>query len=75
MDGLLLSAIEYPAGWGIRQKDTDTEPFVPQRSISEVEIAIVKLKSYTSPGAYQIPAEPFQAGGGHYILRSTDLFR
>jgi hypothetical protein len=61
---------------GIRQKETQTaEPFVPEPSISEVEVAIGKLKRYKSPGADQIPAELIQveAGGGHYILRSINL--
>jgi hypothetical protein len=33
-----------------------------------VEISIPTLKSYKSPGIYQIPAELIQAGGG--ILQS-----
>jgi hypothetical protein len=39
------------------------EPFVPQPSASEVEIAVGKLKRYKSPGVDQIPAELIQAGG------------
>jgi predicted ABC-type ATPase len=34
-----------------------------QPSVSEVEVAIGKLKRYTSPGGHQIPAELIQAGG------------
>jgi hypothetical protein len=50
------------------------EPFVPEPSISDVEVATGKLKWYKLPGADQIPAELIQAvGGGHYILRSTNL--
>jgi hypothetical protein len=37
---------------------------VPEISISEVEIAIGKLKMYESPGAHHIPAELIQVGGG-----------
>jgi hypothetical protein len=49
---------------GIRQTEIQTaEPFVPEPSISEVEVAIDKLKRYKSPGADQIPAELIQAGG------------
>jgi hypothetical protein len=38
------------------------EPFVPESSSSEVEVAIGKLKRYKSPGVVRIPAELFQAG-------------
>jgi hypothetical protein len=41
---------------------------VPQPSISEIEVAIGKMKRYKSPGADQIPAELFQAGGGGDII-------
>jgi hypothetical protein len=34
-----------------------TEPFVPQPSASEAEVAIQKLKWYKSPVLDQIPAE------------------
>jgi hypothetical protein len=37
---------------------------VLELSISEVEVAIGKLKRYKSPGADHIPAELIQAGGG-----------
>jgi hypothetical protein len=71
---LLLSTTECPAGGGIRQTEIQTaEPFVPEPSISEVEVAIGNLKSYKPPGADQIPAELIQAGEEHYILRSTNL--
>jgi hypothetical protein len=39
------------------------EPLVPGPSHLEVEIAILKLKKYKSPGSDQIPAELIQAGG------------
>jgi hypothetical protein len=39
------------------------EPLVPGPSPLEVEIAIVKLKKYKSPGSDQIPGELIQAGG------------
>jgi hypothetical protein len=49
---------------GIRQTEIQTaQPFVPEPSISEVEVAIGKLKRCKSPGADQIPAELIQAGG------------
>jgi hypothetical protein len=41
------------------------EPFVPEPSSSEAEVAIGKLKRYKSPGVDQIPAELIQAGGGN----------
>jgi hypothetical protein len=52
----------------VRQRDIQTaEPFVPEPSISEVEVAIGKLKRYKSQGADQIPAELIQAGEGGNI--------
>jgi hypothetical protein len=49
---------------GVRQTEMHTaEPFVPQPSASEVEIAIGKLKRYKSPGVDQIRPELVQAGG------------
>jgi hypothetical protein len=49
---------------GVRQTEMHTaEPFVPQPSASEAEVAIGKQKSYKSPGVDQIPAELIQAGG------------
>jgi hypothetical protein len=49
---------------GVRQTEIHTaEPFVPEPSASEVEVATGKLKSYKSPGVDQIPAELIQAGG------------
>jgi hypothetical protein len=49
---------------GIRQTEIQTaQPFVPEPSISEVEVAIGKLKRFKSPRADQIPAELIQAGG------------
>jgi hypothetical protein len=39
------------------------EPFVPQPSASEFEVATGKLKGYKSPGVDQIPAELIHAGG------------
>jgi hypothetical protein len=39
------------------------EPFLPEPSASEVEVAIGKLKMYKSPGVDQIAAELIQAGG------------
>jgi hypothetical protein len=59
---------------GIRQTEIQTaETSVPETSISEVEVAIGKLRRYKSSGADQIPAELIQAGGEHYILRSINL--
>jgi hypothetical protein len=66
------------SGWGgggIRQTEIQTaEPFVPEPSISEVEVAGGKPKIYKSPDADQFPAKLIQAWwGGHYILRFTNL--
>jgi hypothetical protein len=38
------------------------EPFVPEPSASEIEVAIVKLRRYKSPSVDQIPAKLIQAG-------------
>jgi hypothetical protein len=38
------------------------EPFLPQPSASDIEVAIGKLKRYKSPGVDQIPAEVIQVG-------------
>jgi hypothetical protein len=51
---------------GVRQTEIRTaEPFVPEPSASEVEVAIGKLERYKSPGVDQIPAELIQAGRGN----------
>jgi hypothetical protein len=48
---------------GVRQIEIHTaEPFVPEPSASEAEVAIGKLKRYESPGVDQIPAEPIKVG-------------
>ncbi|KAJ4436360.1 hypothetical protein ANN_18992 [Periplaneta americana] len=39
------------------------EPFIPEPTLSEVEIEIENLKKYKSPGIDQIPAELIQEGG------------
>ncbi|KAJ4431136.1 hypothetical protein ANN_19731 [Periplaneta americana] len=39
------------------------EPFIPEPTLSEVEIAIENLKKYKSPGIDQIQAELIQEGG------------
>jgi hypothetical protein len=39
------------------------EPLVPEPSLVQVEIAIVELKRYKSPGTDQIAAELIIAGG------------
>jgi hypothetical protein len=49
---------------GVRQTEMHTaEPFMPEPSASEVEVAIGKLKRYKSPDVDQILAELIQAGG------------
>jgi hypothetical protein len=49
---------------GVRQTEMHAaEPFVPELSASEVEVAIGKLTSYKSPGFDQIPDELIQTGG------------
>jgi hypothetical protein len=48
----------------IRQTEIHTsEPFLPEPSAAEVEVAIRKIKRFKAPGSDQIPAELIQAGG------------
>jgi hypothetical protein len=48
----------------VRPREVHTaEPLVPGPSRLEVEIANANLKTYTSPGSDQIPAELTQEGG------------
>jgi hypothetical protein len=59
---------------GVRQTEMHTaEPFVPEPSASEVEVATGKLKSYKSSGVDQIPAELFQPEGKHCVRRFINL--
>jgi hypothetical protein len=61
---------------GARQTEMHTaEPFVPEPSSSEVEVAIGKLKGYKSPGVDQIPAELIQAGGETLCLEIHKLIK
>jgi hypothetical protein len=49
---------------GVRQTEVHTaEPFVPEPSVSEVELDIGDLKRNKSPGVDQIQAELIQVGG------------
>jgi hypothetical protein len=48
----------------VRQIEIHTvEPLVPEFNAYEVEMAVEKLKSYTSPGIDQIPVEMNKTGG------------
>ena len=49
------------------------EPLVPERSASEVELAVNKLKSHKSRGIDQIPAELSKAGGRTIFLEIHKL--
>jgi hypothetical protein len=53
----------HRAGGATQTKIHTAEPFVPEPSASEVEVAIGKLKRYGSPGVHQIPAVLIKAGG------------
>jgi hypothetical protein len=56
-----LSNVHGPCG--VREGEMHTaEPFVPEPSASEAEIAIGKFKRYKSLGVDHIPAELIQAG-------------
>jgi hypothetical protein len=50
-----------------------TKIHTAEPSPSDAEIATEKLKMYKSKGIDSIPAELIQAGGIHYVLRSTKL--
>jgi hypothetical protein len=39
-----------------------TEPLVTDPRPFDVEIGVAKLKSYKSPGSYQVPSELIQSG-------------
>jgi hypothetical protein len=55
-------AIECSWEGGVRQAEVHTaEPFVPEPSISEVQVDIGNLKWYKSPGVDHIPEELIQA--------------
>jgi hypothetical protein len=77
VEELLLSAINVQGPGGIRQTEIHTaEPFVPEPSAAEVEVAIRKMERYKAPGSDQIRAELIQAGGwGYCILRYINLLR
>ncbi|KAJ4432181.1 hypothetical protein ANN_20797 [Periplaneta americana] len=51
------------------------EPFIPEPTLSEVEIAIENLKKYKSPGIDQIPAELIQEGGSALYSEIYKLVR
>jgi hypothetical protein len=51
------------------------EPFVPEPGVSEVEVAVGKLKRYKSPGVDQIPAELIQAEGEALHSEIHKLFK
>jgi hypothetical protein len=51
------------------------EPFVPEPSATEVEVAIGKLKRNKSPGVDQILGELIQAGGDTLLLEIHKLIK
>jgi hypothetical protein len=52
VEELLLPAIECTGSGGIRHTEIHTaEPFVPEPSAAEVEVAIRKMKRYKAPGS------------------------
>jgi hypothetical protein len=61
---------------GVRQTEIHTaEPFVPEPSAAEVEVAIRKLKRNKAPGSDQIPDKIIQARGKTLHSRYTNLLR
>ena len=52
----------------VQQAEIHTvQPLVPDPSVSEVELAIDKLKSHKSPGIDQIPVELIKVGGNNVL--------
>jgi hypothetical protein len=51
------------------------EPFEPEPSAAEVEVAVGKLERYKSPGIDQIPAELIQTGGEKLCLEICKLIK
>jgi hypothetical protein len=49
------------------------EQLIPEPSVTEIEIAIKKLKSVKSPGIDDIPAELLKAGGTALINKLLKL--
>jgi hypothetical protein len=49
------------------------EPYMPQRSASDAEAAIGKLKNYKSPGVDQIPGNKFEQERKHCVRRFSRL--
>jgi hypothetical protein len=61
---------------GVRQSEIHTaEPFVPEPSAAEIEVAIGKPERYKPPGVDQIPAELIQAGGETLCLEIHKLVK
>jgi hypothetical protein len=61
---------------GVRETEIHTaEPFVPETSASEAEVAIGKMERYKSPGVDQMPAEFIQAGGETLSLEIHKLIK
>jgi hypothetical protein len=61
---------------GVRQTEMHTaEPFVPEPSASEAEVAIGKTKRCKSPGVDQILAELIKAGGETFLSEIHKLIR
>jgi hypothetical protein len=54
-------------------RQTDIESFVPEPSISDVEVAIYQLERYKSPGSDHISAEVFQARGEGWGALQFDI--
>jgi hypothetical protein len=61
---------------GVRQTEMHAaEPFLPESSVSEFEVAIGKPKRYKSPGFDQIAEELIQAGGETLCSEICNLFK
>jgi hypothetical protein len=65
----------HKVGFVMQTKVHTAEPFVPQPSASEVEVAIGKLKKYKSVGVDEILVELIKTGGEKLLSEIHKLIK